>query len=108
MLTEVRVNALDGYGYAYQKFNRRSEDWAMVAVSAVVKASAGTCEDVRIGLTNMALGAAAGDRGRGGAARPGPEPREHRAGGASRRPTAPSRPPTSTRAPTTSATWRVC
>jgi carbon-monoxide dehydrogenase medium subunit len=54
VLTEVRVNALDGYGYAYQKFNRRSEDWAMVAVSAVVKASGGTCEDVRIGLTNMA------------------------------------------------------
>jgi len=54
VLTEVRVNQLDGYGYAYQKFNRRSEDWAMVAVSAVVKATDGTCEDVRIGLTNMA------------------------------------------------------
>jgi aerobic carbon-monoxide dehydrogenase medium subunit len=54
VLTEVRVGALDGWGNAYQKFNRRSEDWAMVAVSAVVKASAGTCEDVRIGLTNMA------------------------------------------------------
>jgi aerobic carbon-monoxide dehydrogenase medium subunit len=54
VLTEVRVNPLDGYGYAYQKFNRRSEDWAMVAVSAVVKVSDGTCEDVRIGLTNMA------------------------------------------------------
>ncbi|HXO08416.1 MAG TPA: xanthine dehydrogenase family protein subunit M [Solirubrobacteraceae bacterium] len=54
VLTEVRVNPLDGYGYAYQKFNRRSEDWAMVAVSAVVKATDGTCEDVRIGLTNMA------------------------------------------------------
>ena len=25
----------------------------MVAVSAVVKASGGTCEDVRVGLTNM-------------------------------------------------------
>ena len=54
VLTEVRVNPLDGYGYAYQKFNRRSEDWAMVAVSAVVRATDGTCEDVRIGLTNMA------------------------------------------------------
>jgi aerobic carbon-monoxide dehydrogenase medium subunit len=50
----VRVQALDGWGYAYQKFNRRSEDWAMVAVSAVVKVSGGTCEDVRVGLTNMA------------------------------------------------------
>ncbi len=53
VLTEIRVSALDGWGHAYQKFNRRSEDWAMVAVSAVVKASGGTCEDVRVGLTNM-------------------------------------------------------
>ena len=34
MLTEIRMPALDGWGYGYQKFNRRSEDWAMVAVSA--------------------------------------------------------------------------
>jgi carbon-monoxide dehydrogenase medium subunit len=54
VLTEVRIQGLDGYGHAYQKFNRRSEDWAMVAVSAVVKASDGVCEDVRVGLTNMA------------------------------------------------------
>jgi aerobic carbon-monoxide dehydrogenase medium subunit len=54
VLTEVRVAALDGYGHGYQKFNRRSEDWAMVAVAAVVKASGGVCEDVRVGLTNMA------------------------------------------------------
>jgi aerobic carbon-monoxide dehydrogenase medium subunit len=54
VLTEVRAEALDGYGYGYQKFNRRSEDWAMVAVGAVVKESGGICEDVRVGLTNMA------------------------------------------------------
>ncbi len=55
VLTEVRVNALDGWGFGHQKFNRRSEDWAMVGVTVVVKGSAGgTCEDVRIGLTNMA------------------------------------------------------
>ncbi len=54
VLTEVRVPALDGWGHGYEKFNRRSEDWAMVAVSAVVKASDGVCEDVRVGLTNMA------------------------------------------------------
>jgi carbon-monoxide dehydrogenase medium subunit len=53
VLTEVHINALDGWGHAYQKFNRRSEDWAMVAVCAVVKSSGGTCEDVRVGLTNM-------------------------------------------------------
>jgi carbon-monoxide dehydrogenase medium subunit len=53
VLTEIRINGLDGWGHGYQKFNRRSEDWAMVAVSAVVKESGGACEDVRVGLTNM-------------------------------------------------------
>ena len=32
ILTEVRLPALDGYGFGYEKFNRRQEDWAMVAV----------------------------------------------------------------------------
>jgi aerobic carbon-monoxide dehydrogenase medium subunit len=53
VLTEVRIPSLDGWGFGYQKFNRRSEDWAMVAVSAVVKSSGDTIEDVRVGLTNM-------------------------------------------------------
>jgi carbon-monoxide dehydrogenase medium subunit len=53
VLTEIRVPVLDGYGSSYQKFNRRSEDWAMVGVCAVVKANGSTCQDVRIGLTNM-------------------------------------------------------
>jgi aerobic carbon-monoxide dehydrogenase medium subunit len=53
VLTEVRIPALDGWGYGYQKFNRRSEDWAMVGVSAVVKQTGDICEDVRVGLTNM-------------------------------------------------------
>jgi carbon-monoxide dehydrogenase medium subunit len=54
VLTEVRLPAMDGYGFAYQKFNRRVEDWAMVAVCALVKkAGDGSCEDVRIGLTHM-------------------------------------------------------
>ena len=54
ILTEVRLPALDGYTHGYQKFNRRQEDWAMVAVSATVKkAGDGSCEDVRIGLTHM-------------------------------------------------------
>jgi carbon-monoxide dehydrogenase medium subunit len=54
VLTEVRLPALDGYGFAYEKFNRRQEDWAMVAVGALVKkAPDGTCEDVRVGLTHM-------------------------------------------------------
>jgi carbon-monoxide dehydrogenase medium subunit len=53
VLTEIRMPSLDGWGYGYEKFNRRSEDWAMVAVSAVVKQTGDICEDVRIGLTNM-------------------------------------------------------
>jgi carbon-monoxide dehydrogenase medium subunit len=55
IVTEVRMPAMDGYGYGYRKFNRRQEDWAMVAASALVrKAPDGTCEDVRVGLTHMA------------------------------------------------------
>ena len=55
ILTSLTLPALDGYGYAYRKFNRRREDWAMVAVCALVKkAGDGSCEDVRIGLTHMA------------------------------------------------------
>jgi carbon-monoxide dehydrogenase medium subunit len=53
VVVEIRTPALDGWGFGYHKFNRRSEDWAMVAVSAVVKASDGVCEDIRIGLTNL-------------------------------------------------------
>ena len=53
IVTEVRVPALDGWGFGYQKFNRRAEDWAMVAVAAIVRVNDGVCEDVRIGLTNM-------------------------------------------------------
>jgi aerobic carbon-monoxide dehydrogenase medium subunit len=54
ILTSVSLPALEGYGFGYEKFNRRKEDWAMVAVCALVKKGAdGSCEDVRIGLTHM-------------------------------------------------------
>ena len=54
VITEVRLPALEGYGFGYQKFTRRAEDWAMVGVCALVsRAPDGTCDDVRIGLTNM-------------------------------------------------------
>jgi carbon-monoxide dehydrogenase medium subunit len=55
VLTEVRFPALEGYGFGYHKFNRRSEDWAMVAVSALVKQTGDICEDVRVGLTHMGV-----------------------------------------------------
>jgi carbon-monoxide dehydrogenase medium subunit len=54
IVTEVRMPALDGYGFAYDKFTRRAEDWAMVGVCALVKVAGGQIEDVRVALTNMA------------------------------------------------------
>jgi aerobic carbon-monoxide dehydrogenase medium subunit len=54
VITEVRLPAMDAYGFGYEKFSRRAEDWAMVGVCALVKkADDGSCEDVRIGLTHM-------------------------------------------------------
>ena len=55
VLTEVRVPTFDDWGSAYLKFTRRAEDWAMVAVCAMVKkAGDGSFEDVRVAFTNMA------------------------------------------------------
>ena len=80
VLTEIRIPALDGWGYGHQKFNRRSEDWAMVGG---LRRRQGVGRDVR-GRPHRpdahGLGAAAGDRRRGGAARPGALGREHRQG----------------------------
>jgi carbon-monoxide dehydrogenase medium subunit len=54
ILTSITLPALDGYGFGYEKFNRRREDWTMVGACALVKKGAdGSCEDVRIGLTHM-------------------------------------------------------
>jgi carbon-monoxide dehydrogenase medium subunit len=54
VITEVRLPVTDEWGYGYEKFTRRAEDWAMVGVCALVKrAGDGSCEDVRIGLTHM-------------------------------------------------------
>jgi carbon-monoxide dehydrogenase medium subunit len=53
VLTEVHVPALDGWGWAYHKFNRRSEDWAVVAVAALLKRSGDRCDDVRVAMSNM-------------------------------------------------------
>jgi aerobic carbon-monoxide dehydrogenase medium subunit len=54
VITEIRLPMLEGYGFGYQKFTRRAEDWAMVGVCALVKkAGDGSCQDVRIGLTHM-------------------------------------------------------
>jgi carbon-monoxide dehydrogenase medium subunit len=72
VMTSVSVPIGERWGFGYQKFNRRVEDWAMVGVCALVrKAGDGSCEDVRIGLTNMGStplrASAAEDALRGGA-----------------------------------------
>jgi aerobic carbon-monoxide dehydrogenase medium subunit len=55
ILTEARVPSFDDWGSSYLKFTRRAEDWAMVAVCAMVKkAGDGSAEDVRVAFTNMA------------------------------------------------------
>lgn len=54
VITSVTLPSLDGWSWGYEKFTRRSEDWAMVGVCALVKTGEdGGCEDVRIGLTHM-------------------------------------------------------
>ena len=54
ILTAVNMPTLPGYGFAYDKFTRRAEDWAMVGVCALVKVTDGAVEDVRVAYTNMA------------------------------------------------------
>ena len=53
VIITVKLPSLDGFGWGYEKFVRRSEDWAMVGVCALVKSNGGTCEDVRVALTHM-------------------------------------------------------
>jgi carbon-monoxide dehydrogenase medium subunit len=47
VLTEVRVRATNGDGWAFEKFNRRAQDWAIVGVAAV------TGDDPGVALVNM-------------------------------------------------------
>jgi aerobic carbon-monoxide dehydrogenase medium subunit len=53
VMTEVRVPKLNGAGWAYKKFNRRAQDWAVVGSAVVIEGSNGTVGSARIGLTNM-------------------------------------------------------
>jgi carbon-monoxide dehydrogenase medium subunit len=47
VLTEIRVPRLAGAGWAYVKAARRAQDWATVAVAAILNG------EPRVGLTNM-------------------------------------------------------
>ncbi len=95
-------------GHGYEKFTRRAEDWAMVGVCALVQVERRRLRGRADRPDEHGLDAAAGDRRRGGAARAGARRRVDRPGG--RRPPrrAPTRPATSTRRRSTSATWRAC
>src|ERR687889_1787568 len=54
VITEVRVPKLGpNTGWAYKKFSRRSQDWAIVGVAAVVEKSNGSIDSARVGLTSM-------------------------------------------------------
>jgi carbon-monoxide dehydrogenase medium subunit len=54
IVTEVRVPKLgSNSGWSYKKFSRRSQDWAIVGVAAVVEKDNGSISSARIGLTNM-------------------------------------------------------
>ena len=54
IITRITFPGPEGWGIGYQKFNRRAEDWAMVAVAAAIRPEGGTISDARIGLTHMA------------------------------------------------------
>jgi carbon-monoxide dehydrogenase medium subunit len=47
VVTEVRVRKTDGAGWAFEKFNRRAQDWAIVGVAAV------TGDNPGVALVNM-------------------------------------------------------
>ncbi len=54
LLTEIRVPRLKSkHGWSYLKFNRRAQDWAIVAVAVVLDRSDGKIDAAKIGLTNM-------------------------------------------------------
>jgi carbon-monoxide dehydrogenase medium subunit len=54
IVTEVRVPKLgSNTGWSYKKFSRRSQDWAVVGVAAVVEKENGSISSARIGLTSM-------------------------------------------------------
>jgi carbon-monoxide dehydrogenase medium subunit len=53
VLTEIRVPKLGPAGWSYLKFTPRAQDWATVAVTAIVRRSNGTVDNSAIAFTNM-------------------------------------------------------
>ncbi len=53
LLVEIRVPKLGSRGWSYLKMARRAQDWATVAVAAVVERTNGSVGKTSIALTNM-------------------------------------------------------
>ena len=54
LITEIRIPKLGSWtGWSYLKFTRRAQDWATVAVAALVRRDNGGVGEARIALTNM-------------------------------------------------------
>jgi aerobic carbon-monoxide dehydrogenase medium subunit len=53
MLTEIRVPAMDGSGWGFEKFARRAQDWAIVGVAAVLEPIGNGGGGPGVGLVNM-------------------------------------------------------
>jgi carbon-monoxide dehydrogenase medium subunit len=80
IITEVRVPKTDGAGWAFEKFNRRAQDWAIVGVAAVGGSSPGVAlinmgsTPLRASAVEAALGAGASPADAAAAAAEGTEP----------------------------------
>jgi aerobic carbon-monoxide dehydrogenase medium subunit len=66
VLTEIRVPAVPGTGWAFEKFNRRAQDWAIVGVAAARSNGTGGIALVNMGSTPV-FAQAATDAWLGGA-----------------------------------------
>jgi carbon-monoxide dehydrogenase medium subunit len=53
ILTEIRVPKHTGWGAAYEKFVRVSQQWAIVGVAATVRTEGDSIAEAKIALTNM-------------------------------------------------------
>ena len=102
----ARCRRSSGYGWGYEKFTRRSEDWAMVGVCALVKAQRRPVRGRAHRAHPHGRRRRCAQRAAEEALRGGPlDADADRAPRPSRPPRAPIRPATSTPPPTTSATW---
>ncbi len=53
VLVELRIPKKTGWGAHYEKFNRVSQAWAIVAIAAAVRTEGGSIVEARVALTNM-------------------------------------------------------